>query len=346
MSAPESAGGVAVVIVNYRTPDLAIRCVRSLDGERAAVPGLDVIVVDGGSADGSAERIGEALAASEFTGWTSALPLPINGGFGWANNQAMLRLFQRREPPDFIHILNPDTEVEAGAVKRLVDYLQAHPQCGAVGSKLLRPDGTAVGSAFRFPSIGRELVRGAATPALGRLLGVRPMLAEGQGDQPDWVTGASVMLRAAALRESGLFDDGFFLYFEEVELMSRMRRAGWQIGHEPGSHIRHIGGAATGVKAASASRPPAYWFNSRRRMFVRMRGRFTATLATLAWLAGRGIWTIRRWTGLTKGKAGGAPEFADHLKISLRGRAEDDHPAFPRWDDAPGAEPAWMKTTP
>ncbi|MGH6781454.1 MAG: glycosyltransferase family 2 protein, partial [Sphingomonadaceae bacterium] len=127
MSVAEAWPRVAVVIVNYRTPDLAVRCVRALAAERTAVPDLEVIVVDGGSGDGSAERLAETLAAPELSGWVRLLPLPINGGFGWANNQAMLRLLQHASPPDFIHLLNPDTVIEPGAVARLAEHLRRHP---------------------------------------------------------------------------------------------------------------------------------------------------------------------------------------------------------------------------
>lgn len=342
MSGPEPAGRVAVVIVNYRTPDLAIRCVRSLAVERQALPGLEVVVVDGGSGDGSADRIGAALAEADLAGWTSLLPLPINGGFGWANNQAMLRLLQGTDPPAFIHVLNPDAEVEPGAVKRLADHLDAHPKCGAVGSLLLDPDGTPSGSAFRFPSIGREFLRGSATNAFGRLLAIRPTLAEAPGDEPDWVTGASVMIRSAALRDAGLFDDGFFLYFEEVELMWRIRHAGWSIAHEPQSRVIHVGGAATGVRVTKAQRRPAYWFHSRRRMFVRTKGATASLLATLAWIGGRLIWKLREILGLTRGQSAAAPETRDHLRLSLFARPQDRRNAVARWTDAPGAPPAWM----
>jgi len=339
---PEVPGRTAIVIVNYRTPDLAIRCVRSLQGERAALPGLDVVVVDGGSADGSAEHIGEALSAPDLADWATLLPLPINGGFGWANNQAMLRLLQRPDPPDFIHILNPDTEIEPGAVARLAGHLARNPKCGAVGSLLLDPDGTPSGSAFRFPSIGREFVRGSATPALGRLLGIRPTLAEEPGAEPDWVTGASVMFRSEALREAGLFDSGFFLYFEEVELMWRLRRAGWSIAHDPQSRVFHVGGAATGVRVTKAQRRPAYWFNSRRRMFVRTRGAGVSFSAALAWIAGRALWKLRELLRLTRGQPAAAPETVDHLRLSLRARPEDRQAAVVRWNDAPDTPPAWM----
>ncbi|ARS27328.1 glycosyltransferase family 2 protein [Sphingomonas sp. KC8] len=346
MSAPDTTPRISVVIVNYRTPDLVSRCIQSLAAERAILPHLDVVIVDGGSDDGSAEILAGMLAAPPYQDWTSLLPLSLNGGFGWANNQALLRLLQQRDPPEFIHLLNPDTEIEPGAVVRLHQRLKADSCCGAVGSLLLDPDGTPSGSAFRFPSIGREFMRGAATPALGGLLGIAPTLVEEADVAPDWVTGASVMFRSSALRQAGLFDDGFFLYFEEVELMWRLRQAGWSIAHEPLSQVRHVGGAATGVRVTKATRRPAYWFNSRRRMFVRTRGATASAMATLAWLAGRAVWKLRDLLHLTRGQPAASPEMIDHFRLSFRTRPADFRASVTRWDDPPGRPPAWMEPAP
>src|SRR5437588_6905794 len=107
---------VAVVNVNYRTPELTRRCIAALSKERARLPRLRAVVVDGGSGDGSAAELAEALAHPDYADWVEFLPLAINGGFGWANNQAMLLLARSDAPPEFIHLLNPDTEVEPGAV--------------------------------------------------------------------------------------------------------------------------------------------------------------------------------------------------------------------------------------
>lgn len=342
MSVGKAPGRVAIVIVNYRTPDLAIRCLRSLAADRAAVPDMEAIIVDGGSGDGSAERLADALRDPAFTGWASLIALPINGGFGWANNQAMLGLLQRADPPDYIHLLNPDTEIEAGAVRRLADHLDGDDRCGAVGSLLLDPDGTPSGSAFRFPSIGREFLRGCATPMLGRLLQISETLAEDNDTAPDWVTGASVMLRAEALRQSGLFDDGFFLYFEEVELMWRLRQAGWRIAFQRQSRVFHVGGAATGVRVTKATRRPAYWFDSRRRFLLRTRGAAGLWLATIGWIAGRAVWRLREMLRLTKRQPAASPETADHLRRSFIIRTRDRRNAVTRWNDPIGRPPAWM----
>jgi GT2 family glycosyltransferase len=336
-----------IVIVNYRTPDLTLKCVAALGPEQAGLPGLRAIIVDGGSDDGSAEILREGLSGA-FSTFCTFLPLSINGGFGWANNQAILRLLQQDDPPDYIHLLNPDTIIQPGAVAALIKALDDHPQRGAVGSRLLEPDGTIAGSAFRFPSLGREFVRGTRFGGIGRLLGVAPIVV--WSDAPcrvDWLTGASVMLRAAALRQTGLFDDGFFLYFEEVELMRRMARAGWQMWHIPASQVMHIGGAATGVDQKQSEedglkRYPAYWFRSRKRYFALTGGRLTALMAGLAWLAGDALWRVANMLGLGRAKKEIPFERADLLANGLIADQTTGRPAITNWSATPDTPPAWM----
>ena len=338
---------IAVVMVNYRTASLALAALRALAGERAAHPDLEAIVVDGGSGDGSAEMLAQGLRNPAFAGWTSLLPLDINGGFGWANNQAMLRLLQRADPPEYIHLLNPDAEVEPGAVTRLAEALDRHPECSAVGSLLIDPDGTPSGSAFSFPSIGAELMRGARIGALQRLLRLPPPALLGiPAQEVDWATGASVMLRAAALRETGLFDTGFFLYFEEVELMWRMARAGWTIRHEPASRVRHLGGAATGVNGSLRveRRPPLppYWYASRRRFLALTRSRAQSLAASLAWLGGHATLALRQRMGRARQHIRTDEDARRLREHGLLPDRRDRTPAAPDWDEPPGKPPAWM----
>jgi len=343
--AASTAPALAIVIVNYRTADYVIRCVDSLMPERASAGPFEVIVVDGGSGDGSADRLATHFAAPARRDWVSLLPLDLNGGFGWANNQAILRLLQRPSPPDYIHLLNPDTLVEPGAVASLLKVIQDKPQVGAVCSRLLEPDGALAGSAFRFPSAGREFLRGCGIARLGRLLGIAPMLVERTDPgAADWLTGASVMFRSAALRESGLFDDGFFLYFEEVELMHRMGRAGWGMWFVPESRVTHIAGAATGVVSGAqvATRPyPAYRFEARRRYFALTGGVSGLICANLAWLAGRAMALLLR--PVRGRRADAVPcEVTMTLRHGFWPRAQDWRPSITRWDEPPGRSPAWI----
>lgn len=338
---------LAVVIVNYRTADLTIACVAALAAERDTAGPFDVIVVDGKSPDDSAEKLAAHFGAAPWSDWVTFIPLDFNGGFGWANNQAMLRLLQRPEPPDHILLINPDTVVEPGAVKALVDAIKARPDAGAVASQLVEDGGMLVGSAFRFPSAGREFLRGVGVESLGKYLGIGLTNVPIDGISPaDWLTGACVLFRSAALRQTGLFDDGFFLYFEEVELMRRMRRAGWTMWSVPESRVMHIGGASTGVESGSAvaqRRPqPAYRYDSRRRYFYRTGGFVGLAAANLAWLLGRLLSGPVRL--LTRR---GGPHVPYDLRMTLRHclwpRPGDRKPSIPRWDEPPGRMPAWTE---
>jgi len=343
---------VAVVTVNYRTPELTMRCLVSLEQERDLFSSLTVVVVDGGSGDGSAEQLAHELSDARFAEWVTLLPLTINGGFGWANNQAIRKLLCGETPPDYIYLLNPDTVVLQGAVKALADGLQTAPEVAAIGSQLFRPDGSAAPSAFRFPTLRGELARGARTGLVDRLLKIEPTSheADAKTRDVDWVTGASVMFRSDALREVGLFDDGFFLYHEELELMWRMRAAGWAIKCEPSSEVVHIGGASTGVdqprsgiKGELQPRRPAYWYESRCRYFARTRGLFAAVAGSGLWFVGHLIWRARWRLGLAPGEYPVACELRDHLRFGIP-RPRDRRPVNLAIDceRTSVGPPAWM----
>ncbi|PZU07488.1 glycosyltransferase family 2 protein [Sphingomonas sp.] len=338
---------IATVMVNYRTPALALEALRALGGERAAEPGLRAILVDGGSGDGSAEKLAEGIRDPALADWVELLPLAMNGGFGWANNQAILRLLQGDDPPDYIHLLNPDTAIEPGGLSTLAAVLDSHPRCAAVGSLLLEPDGSAAGSAFAFPNARREIVRGARMGLIQRLFAPERLVSFGEeAGEVEWATGASVLFRSSALREVGLFDTGFFLYFEETELMWRLRAAGWSIRHEPASRVPHVGGAATGVNGTrrTALRPPLprYWYASRRRFFALTGSRTGAIGASLAWLSGYALLMARKLFGGARQHAIVEREARALLAYGLAPDARDRTPAITRWTDAPGAPPAWM----
>ncbi|MBJ6120498.1 glycosyltransferase family 2 protein [Sphingomonas mollis] len=335
---------VTAVIVNYRTPDLAMACLAALDRERRFLPGLDAILVDGGSDDGSAEKLADAVTADAFADWVTFLPLAFNGGFGWANNQAIRRALTRSDPPEFIYLVNPDAVIEEGALALLVATLVDAPKAASAGSLLLSPEGHPLGSAFRFPTVAREFLRGANTPLIERLVGSAPLVIEtAETTEADWVTGASVLLRAEALRDCGLFDEGFFLYFEEVELMHRLATAGWRSLHCPASRVWHVGGAATGVvDGASAQRPlPDYWFRSRRRFFAKAYGPLQARLSGIAWLGGYAIWRLREIAGLGRDSAHAPGEWRDLIRNGVGPSSLDRETAIGRWDGPQDQLPHW-----
>lgn len=337
---------VAIVIVNYRTADLTIANVEALTAERVLLPDLKVMVVDNGSGDGSAEKLAASLMHYCNEGWLEIVPLPINGGFGWANNQGILRLMRRPNPPEFISLLNPDAIIEVGAILTLYEAILKAPDCAVAGSQLINPDDSLSGSAFRFPTIGREFVGASKIHALGRLMGVASTLVEiGKAGSVDWVTGASCMIRTDALAQCGLFDDGFFLYFEEVELMFRLRKAGWDIQYVPSSRVKHIGGAATGVREGKSERNPGkpdYWFHSRRRFHALSHGRFKAGLAGIAWLSGNFVGNIGALIKPTLRDSDSALERKALKRIGIWATPSDASPRIAHVNDALDTPPSWM----
>ena len=340
-------GRVTAVIVNYRTPALARECIAALRAEQQRLGWLSAIIVDGGSGDGSDVLLDQETRGDR--GWLDFLPLPINGGYGWANNQAILHALQSAEPPEFILLLNPDAQVMPGAIEALRDHMAAHPDCGAAGSQLISPEGDLQVSAFRFPSLRSELAGGAQMSGLLRLLGERePIVTDITVPTPvDWVPGAGVLIRSAALRRAGLFDDGFFLYFEEVELMWRIKKAGFTVWSVPDSRIMHIAGAATGVRSSKDETPrtlPDYWFNSHRRLIVKMMGPRRARLAAALWLCGRAIGAARMriQPGFARRRTAGATQ--GFRRAWRRDMAVDDDGRRVDWQSPPGAMPRWMDT--
>ena len=288
---------VHIVVVNYRTAGITAECLRALAPEVAALPGCRVTVVEGGSGDGSAEKLAAAIRAGGWSGWCELLTLGENRGFAAGNNAAIRPLLAGPSPPDFMLLLNPDTVPQPGAVRALVDFLVANPAVGIAGSRLEDPDGTPQRSAFRFPSTAGEFEGAACSGPVSRLLGrwvVAPPV-RGEAHRADWVAGASMIVRRAVFKSIGLLDEGYFLYYEETDFCLRARRAGWPCWYLPASRVVHLVGQSSGVTTPGRApkRLPAYWFESRARFFRRNHGPAYAALASAAWLLGHALWRLR-----------------------------------------------------
>ncbi len=275
--------GVSVVLVTFRSARLAIECLRSIDTERSAsAREIRAVVVD--NASGDLPVVAEAVAGNHWGSWVSVLLAPRNGGFAYGNNLG-IRCALERNPSDYLLLLNPDTEVRAGAIETLARFLDAHPEIGIAGSGFENLDGSEWPIAFRFPSLLSELCAaldvGPVTRIFARWAVARQMSRLAQ--PTDWICGACMMIRPAVIRSIGGFDEGYFLYFEETDFCLRAKRAGFPTWYVPESRVMHIGGQSTGVTERN-SRPrrlPGYWFESRRRYFRTALGRGRAVTADL-----------------------------------------------------------------
>jgi N-acetylglucosaminyl-diphospho-decaprenol L-rhamnosyltransferase len=291
---------VLVVVVNYRTARLVVECLASLCSEVAASPGSRVVVVDNASGDGSAEAIAAAIEQRGWASWVRVQAAPVNGGFSYGNNVAVREALSADEAqrPAYFWILNPDTQVDPGAMAALVDFAAAQPRIGITGSALRNDDGSAWPYAFRFPGLGSEFEGGARFGPVTRLLRkhavLRPMT--DQPAQVDWMPGASMLVKREVFEQVGLMDEGYFLYYEETDFFLQVQRAGWQAWYVPASRVMHIAGASTGVTGEKVmkKRMPAYWFESRRRYFVKNHGRVYAMAVDAAWLLAHLSWRARR----------------------------------------------------
>ncbi|HEU5254080.1 MAG TPA: glycosyltransferase family 2 protein [Solirubrobacterales bacterium] len=193
---------------------------------------LDVAVVDNGS-DGSAAYVGERFPRARTISCA-------NRGFGAANNRALETADAR-----YVLFLNPDTEFLGGSLEELVRRLDRRPDVGLAGVRQLGTDGSLAPSIRRFPSTLNMLAEAIGVerlPVLRRFLGER-VLAPGRYDREshcDWTSGSFMLARAEALRQTGGFDERFFLFSEETDLCWRLREAGWEIVHLPLVTIRHF----------------------------------------------------------------------------------------------------------
>jgi N-acetylglucosaminyl-diphospho-decaprenol L-rhamnosyltransferase len=291
-----------VVILNYRTPQLTIDCLNSLAAEGGLPEGARVVVTDGASGDDSVSRIQAAIDEHGWQAWATLQPLDHNGGFAYGNNAAIRPALASDDPPEYVLLLNSDTQVRAAAVQTLVDFLEQHPDAAMVGSRLEDPDGTSQFSTFRFPSLWSELDEALRIGPLHRLLKrfVTLIPTPETACQVDWVAGASLLIRREVFEAIGLLDDGYFLYYEEADFCLRAARAGFSCWYEPRSRVMHLIGQSTGVTVRGQALPrrPKYWFDARRRYFLKNHGKlFTAVLDTvwsLAYPVGRLQLYLRR----------------------------------------------------
>jgi GT2 family glycosyltransferase len=224
---------LSIVLVSWNTRALLVDCLNSLKG---ALNGqMEVLVVDNASDDDTV-----AVLKTDFP-WVKLIENGKNVGFASGNNQAI-----RQSIGDYVLLLNPDTVVLPGALDVLLKFMTENPGVGAVGSRVLNPDGTLQTSCYPAPTLPRELWRLFHLDALWPF-GVYRMTdwPIDKNRQVDVLLGACILLRREVLDQIGLLDEKYFMYSEEVDLCYRVRRAGWLIFWAPEAKIIHYGGQST-----------------------------------------------------------------------------------------------------
>ena len=281
---------IAVIIVNYGTADLAADAVDSVLSRSHGDHAVEVHLLDNASPGNDAETLRQIHADRDWGTRVTLWPERENHGFGRGNNVVLRALAARETPPDYVFLLNPDATLENEAIAILADRLDANPDAAAAGAGIALPSGEHVTASFRFPSARSEFAGAVNVGPVSRLFAASmvPLPPDHPGEEVDWVAGAAVMMRLADVMAVGGFDPDFFLYFEEVELMHRLNRAGHRILYVPEARVRHIEGASTEIASGRrrGTRRPAYWYRSWRLYHLKTRGKVGAVGTGLAAYAG------------------------------------------------------------
>ena len=275
---------LSIIIVNWNTRDLLAACLDSLRAYPFDGPS-EIWVVDNASSDGSAALVRERYPDVHL------IENSRNVGFATANNQAL-----RASTGRYAVLFNSDALAQSGALTALVRFLDDHPAVGAVGPKLINPDGSFQASYAAYPTLLSEL---ALLAGLARLwLGPyapSPRPVAGETSRPvDWVAGAALLVRRAAIEQVGLMDEGYFLYSEETDWCWRLTRGGFPIWYLPHVEIIHQGGASSRQQSA---RSYGLLYASKLRFFARHYGAAAAWALRLAFLAGAAL-RLALWRAL------------------------------------------------
>jgi GT2 family glycosyltransferase len=194
--------------------------------------------------------------------------------------------------------LNADTTVKEHALDALVAFMDSHPKAGIAGSLLISPNGIIESSPFRFPGIATELDRGLRLGIVSKLLSPWNLVLPKPGGafRVGWVSGASLITRRTMLEQIGLLDEGLYTYFDDPDICLRAWRAGWETWFVPESEVVHLGGMTTGLSGRPVeSRLPPYWFQARRRFFLKNYGGWYTAFADAVFVSGFAVWRVRRW---------------------------------------------------
>lgn len=229
---------VTIIVVSFNTRALLERCLTQALNASVGLQ-AQIIVVDNASWDGSAEMVEARFPAIEV------LRAPHNLGFAAANN-----LGWKHARGEFIILLNPDAFLAGDTLMRAVSLMKSNQNVGLAGGLLVGRDGSLEPSARLFPSPLNDLLtlsgladRFPRSRVFGRFN--RTWADPNQAADVDWVPGAFAIIRSTVLKQTGFFDERFFLYFEEVDLCRRIKTAGYRIAYWPELKITHFGGESS-----------------------------------------------------------------------------------------------------
>lgn len=235
---------LSIIIVNWNSKDYLLKAIASVEAEINGIE-FEVVVIDGGSFDGCDEMLRQFYPHIVF------IQSDKNLGFARANNEAF-KVSRGRN----LLFLNPDTEVEGLAIKTLYDQLDALPDVGIVGAKLLNSDRSIQKSCIRaFPTILNQVLESDVLRNLfpkAALWGMKPLLARDEVPQEvDAISGACIMMKRSVFERIGMFNTDYFMYSEDIDLCLKVRKVGLNTYYVPRAVVVHHGGGSSSQAGTS-----------------------------------------------------------------------------------------------
>jgi len=230
---------LSVIILNYNVMDFLRQCLKSIYDNTHQIT-FEVLVVDNNSKDDSVKMVKEEFPE------VKVIENSYNAGFAKANNQG-LEISRGR----YAILLNNDTLILPGALDKLVQFMDEHPETGAVGSKVLNADGTIQLSCRSFPSHINAIFN--SSSPLTKLFPKNRFSSKylmkdwdhNKGREVDWISGACLLVRREVVEDVGGLDEDYFMFCEDTDWCYRIKKRGWKIYYVPEASIIHYGGQAS-----------------------------------------------------------------------------------------------------
>lgn len=316
-----------IVILNYRTARLTVDCLRSLADKQSEIPGgFHAVVVENGSADDSPNLIANAISENNWSHWATLMALPDNRGFAGGNNAALDLLKSQYKDVPYVLLLNSDTIVYPGALKYCHELMEREPKIGVMSCLLLNADSSLQNVTRDFPTPLKQALCSFGLPwtwprrfKWADIYDISDQLLKTKRDV-DWLGGAFMFMRAAALADiGGGLDDEFFFYGEDIEFCYRFHKHGWRVHYDPTVSIMHIGGSSSDPTRVSGKLKNIYMWQARYQVQKKCYGTAAAWMVRACDITALGL---RKLKMLLTGKRRSDPDryknVSDALAILLK----------------------------
>lgn len=282
-----------VVITSYKAADLTIACLKSLRDEIAQIPDSKVAICDNGNEDDTLLKLNLAIQDNGWQDWVYIKSVMPNRGFAGGNNVILREVLTSSDVPDFLLLLNADTIVRTGALTSLLAAAQDRRKTGIFCPRLEWPSGEAQISCFNYISPVSEMLAAAKTEMLSKLFKKWevPVPVTNFPIEIKWASFACALIRKEVFQDVGVLDEGYYLYFDDIDFCRSANNAGWKILYWPVSRVVHLKGKSNPLKEKTAQRlrKPSYWYVSRSWYLSKFYGKLGLLGANTLWTFGRAI---------------------------------------------------------